>query len=214
MRGHTCMKCIKIVFNAVHQMIVTPGYRASAVMRLCVAALAAQALVSGNTHAMNSEMSSGRCEQPLAQRLTRAALASPDAVLRDGSLYGVQRWTVATRASYLGLEFPGLLSCAYTVSAIFRAACHPIGNLASVSAVDAALSRWPKVTKIEDLQPGDVVFWRPRRTGILRCPNTHWHVGIAVGNGRTVDNDWWSGKPEKHSVSRLCLTFAYARRLP
>lgn len=207
-------ECIRIVSNAVRRMVIMPSCRVSAVMRLCAAALAAQAWVSGSAHAMNNEMSSRQCEPPLAQRLTRAALASPDAVLRDGSLYGVQRWTVATRASYLGLEFPGLLSCAYTVSAIFRAACHPIGNLASVSAVDATLSRWPKVTKIEDLQPGDVVFWRPRRTGMFRCPNTHWHVGIAVGNGRTVDNDWWSGMPEKHSVSRLCLTFAYARRVP
>lgn len=179
---------------------------------LCAAVLAVQIVVSVGANAMSSEMSSAQCGQPLAQRLMQAALASPAPVREDGSLYGVQRWTAATRASYLGLQFPGLLSCAYTVSAIFRAACHPIGNLASVSAVDAALSRWPKVTKIEDLRPGDVVFWRPRHSGLVRCPNTHWHVGIAIGDGRTVDNDWWSGRPEEHSVHRLCSTFAYARR--
>ncbi|WP_175890824.1 C40 family peptidase [Burkholderia cepacia] len=194
--------------------MVAKGKRSTVLKRLCAVGLALLAVVSVGENAVSSEMSSAQCGQQLAQRLTQAALASPDAVQEDGSLYGVQRWTAATRASYLGLQFPGLLSCAYTVSAIFRAACHPIGNLASVSAVDAALSRWPKVTAIKDLKPGDVVFWRPRHTGIVRCPNTHWHVGIAVGDGRTVDNDWWSSKPEVHSVSRLCSTFAYARRAP
>ncbi|KVC22430.1 hypothetical protein [Burkholderia pseudomultivorans] len=155
-----------------------------------------------------------QCDQPLAQRLTQAALASPAAVKQDGSLYGMARWTPATRARYLGLTFPGLLSCAYTVSAIFREACHPIGQLASVTSVDAALSRWRRIDDADDLKPGDVVFWRPRRNGVLPCPNTHWHVGIAIGDGRTVDNDWWSGKPETHSVSRVCSTFAYARRAP
>lgn len=191
---------------------MTKGKRSTARRHLRAVALAALIVVSVGANSTSGEMSSAQCGQPLAQRLTTAALASPAAVQEDGSLYGVQRWTAATRASYLGLQFPGLLSCAYTVSAIFRAACHPIGNLASVSAVDAALSRWPKITKIEDLKPGDVVFWRPRQTGLVRCPNTHWHVGIAVSGGRTVDNDWWSGQPEEHSVHRLCSTFAYARR--
>lgn len=190
------------------------GNRSTAAKRLCGTAWVALVLAGVSPHAMSGDLSSMQCGQPLAQRLTQAALASPNAVQQDGSLYGVQRWTAATHASYFGLQFPGLLSCAYTVSAIFRAACHPIGNLASVSAVDAALSRWPKVTAIEELKPGDVVFWRPRRTGILRCRTTHWHVGIAVRDGRTVDNDWWSGKPEEHSVSRLCSVFAYARRAP
>ncbi|MPV71375.1 hypothetical protein [Burkholderia sp. BE17] len=135
------------------EMMVMPGNRSTVVKRLCVAALAAQVLAGGSTYATSSEMSPMQCGQPLAQRLTQAAIASLGAVQQDGSLYGMQRWTVATRASYVGLQFPGLLSCAYTVSAIFRAACHPIGNLASVSAIDTALSRWPKIVKIEDLKP-------------------------------------------------------------
>lgn len=191
-----------------------PSSLSTALKRLCAAALAAQLMVCLSVHAASSQIAPGQCGQPLAQRLTQAALASPAAVQPDGSLYGVQRWTPATRASYLGLQFPGLLSCAYTVSAIFRAACHPIGNLASVSAVDAALSRWPKIAKIDELKPGDVVFWRPRRMGLVRCFNTHWHVGIAISDGSTIDNDWWSGKPEEHAVNRFCSTFAYARRAP
>ncbi len=194
--------------------MATPGNRLTVMRCLGAVASAALIMISVHTPAASNDVLPLQCGQPLALRLTQAALASPAAVQRDGSLYGVQRWNSSTGASYLGLQFPGLLSCAYTVSAIFRTACHPIGNLASVSAVDAALSRWPMVMKIEDLRPGDVVFWRPRHTGIVRCPNTHWHVGIAVGDGRTVDNDWWSGKPEEHSVSRLCSTFAYARRAP
>lgn len=153
---------------------------------------------------------------PLAHRLADAASAAPSAVKEDGSLYGVQRWNAATGRRYLGLRFPGLLSCAYTVSAIFREAGHPIGNRASVSSIDSALSTWPKVRKTEDLKPGDVVFWKPRPSGALglKCPSDHWHVGIAVGDGKTVDNDWWSGKPVRHSIDRLCVTFAYARRVP
>lgn len=115
--------------------------------RLGVVALAVSLMVSQGVHAASPDMSPAQCEHPLAQRLMQAALASPAAVQRDGSLYGVQRWTATTRASYFGLQFPGLLSCAYTVSAIFPAACHPIGNLASVSAVDAALSRWPRLRR-------------------------------------------------------------------
>lgn len=151
---------------------------------------------------------------PSAQSITWAALAAPDHTLPDGSLYGMQRWTSATRASYFGMKFPGLLSCAYTVSAILHAACYPIGHLAAVSQVASALSQWTKISDIDDLRPGDVVFWRPRQ-GWWHCPSdAHWHVGIAIGNGRTMDNDWWSGKPEAHSVHRLCVEFAYARRAP
>ncbi|WP_157376161.1 hypothetical protein [Burkholderia ubonensis] len=157
-----------------------------------------------------------RRDQPLAYRLADAASAAPSAVKEDGSLYGVQRWNAATGRSYLGLRFPGLLSCAYTVSAILREAGHPIGNRASVSAVDSALSAWPKIRKTEDLKPGDVVFWKPRTSVALglKCPSDHWHVGVAIGDGKTVDNDWWSGKPVTGSIDRLCVAFAYARRAP
>lgn len=192
--------------------MATSDNRLTVMKCLGAVAWAAPLLIGANTLAAGSDVLPMRCGQPIALRLTQAALASPAAAQQDCSLYGVQRWNAATSASYLGLQFPGLLSCAYTVSAIFRAACHPIGNLASVSSVDAALSNWSKVKKPQNLQPGDVVFWRPRRTGVLLCPNDHWHVGIAVGDGRTVDNDWWSGKPEEHSVNQLCSAFAYARR--
>lgn len=86
--------------------------RSTARKHLCAVALAAQIVVSVGANAMSREMSSAQCGQPLAQRLIQAALASPAAVQEDGSLYGVQRWTAGTRASYLGLQFPGLLSCA------------------------------------------------------------------------------------------------------
>lgn len=155
-----------------------------------------------------------QCVGPLSLRLVGAALNAPRVANRDGTLYGLQRWRPGTNQTYLGVAFPGLLSCAYTVSAIFGAACHPIGALASVGQVDAALSGWRKVTNLSELQPGDVVFWRPRKAKILgvSCPNTHWHVGISVGGDRTVDNDWWSGQPQLSTIARLCLEFAYARR--
>src|SRR5208337_2243427 len=63
------------------------------------------------------------CDGPLSERLLKAAVAAPEAAQDDGTLYGMQRWRKPTGRSYLGLKFPGLLSCAYTVSAIFREAC-------------------------------------------------------------------------------------------
>jgi hypothetical protein len=156
-----------------------------------------------------------KCELPLVRRLLEAAEAAPDAVRDDGSLYGVRRWRSPTGRSYFGLRFPGLLSCAYTVSAIFRGACHPIGELASVKAVDAALAGWRKVTKRSELKPGDVVFWKPTGGTILgfKCPG-HWHVGFSVGGDVTIDNDWWSGKPKRGNLDRACTVFAYGRRPP
>ena len=108
-----------------------------------------------------------QCDRPLPQRLYDAAVAAPGAARDDGMLYGVQRWRGATGSSHLGLKFPGQLSCAYTVSAIFKGACHPIGELASVAKVDAALAKWPKIANARELKPGDVVFWRPVRGTVL-----------------------------------------------
>lgn len=150
----------------------------------------------------------------LAARVAAAAEGAPAAAKEDGMLYGMQRWHAATQQTLVGLKFPGLLSCAYTVSAILREAGHAIGQQASVAGVDTALSAWPKVTDPQALLPGDVVFWKPRPGSFfgIRCPSTHWHVGIFVGSGDTVDNDWLSGLPARHSLSRACLVFAYGRR--
>jgi len=155
------------------------------------------------------------CPQPLAQRLSDAALRAPEAAKDDGSLYGMQRWYGTTKRSYVGLRFPGLLSCAYTVSAIFKEACHPIGKIASVKGIEQVLSGWRKVTDAQKLKPGDVIFWSPVRGSVLgiACPG-HWHVGISIGGDRTVDNNWWSGKPTQGKLGRSCTKFAYARRSP
>lgn len=155
------------------------------------------------------------CQGPLAQRLYAAALGAPTAAQDDGTLYGMQRWESTTGKSFLGVHFPGLLSCAFTVSAIFQGACHPIGRRGAVRQVAAALSAWRKITDRHELLPGDVVFWRPVRGTILGfpCPG-HWHVGVSLGGEATIDNDWWSGKPTRGSLDRACTTFAYARRPP
>lgn len=155
------------------------------------------------------------CELPLAQRLVSAATAAPKAATDDGRLYGMQRWRKPTGRGYWLLHFPGLLSCAYTVSAIFQGACHPIGEIASVKGMDAKLATWKKITVARDLRPGDVVFWKPVRGTILgfKCPG-HWHVGISLGGDATIDNDWWSGKPKQGELDRSCTAFAHARRPP
>ncbi|RQH05648.1 CHAP domain-containing protein [Paraburkholderia dinghuensis] len=152
--------------------------------------------------------------RPLAQRLTDAAMNAPASAQPDGSLYGMTRWNASTQGTFLGVKFPGMLSCAYTVSAILREAGYPVGRLASVRQVDSALSGWTKISEPNALQPGDVVFWKPRRVPVLGslCGTTHWHVGISTGGNRTVDNDLWSGQPRPNTVSRVCSVFAYARR--
>ncbi|WP_322032680.1 hypothetical protein [Paraburkholderia sp. J76] len=174
-------------------------------------AIAVASTTLGNANAASAPY----CEPSLRASLLAAARSSPSAVQDDGSLYGVQRWNTWTRRDILGMSLPGLLSCAYTVSAIFQGACHPIGKLASVSAVDAALSRWQKIDVQADVAPGDVVFWRPRTMPVLhRVCGAHWHVGIATGKNETLDNDWWTGKPAIHGLTRLCVAFAWARRPP
>lgn len=156
------------------------------------------------------------CDLPLPQRLYESAMAAPGATGSDGRLYGIQRWRKTTGSSHYGMEFPGLLSCAYTVSAIFQGACLPIGELASVTEVEAKLAKWQKIASAPELKRGDVVFWRPVPGKILlgfNCPG-HWHVGISLGGDLTMDNDWFSGKPQIGRLSRNCTVFDHARRSP
>jgi len=157
-----------------------------------------------------------RCDLPLPQRLYESAMAAPAASKGDGMLYGMQRWRKTTARSQYGFDFPGLLSCAYTISAIFKGACHPIGELAAVRQVEANLARWQKITDMRALKRGDVVFWRPVPGGKVlgfKCPG-HWHVGIALGGELTMDNDWWTGKPRVGQLKRSCTVFDHARRPP
>jgi hypothetical protein len=159
---------------------------------------------------------SARAEAALSQQLYAAALAAPQSAKADGTLFGVQRWRPSTSVTYFGLQFPGLLSCAYTVSAIFVGAGHPIGEIASVKGIDRALASWPKVMDAGALRRGDIVFWKPRERRLLgvRCPSAHWHVGVSAGGDDVIDNDWWSGTPKMSKLGRLCVDFAYARRAP
>lgn len=172
-------------------------------------------LLTGTVAYADSWAPPTQCDLPLPQRLYEAAIAAPSAAQSDGKLYGVQRWRGTTDSSYVGLKFPGLLSCAYTVSAIFKGACRPIGELASVAQVDAALATWPKIANMRELKRGDVVFWKPVPGKIMgfKCPG-HWHVGISLGGELTMDNDWWSGQPKMSTLKRDCTVFAYARRPP
>lgn len=156
------------------------------------------------------------CDLPLPQRLYESAMAAPAATKRDGMLYGMQRWRKTTGSSQYGFDLPGLLSCAYTISAIFKGACHPIGELPAVAQVEAKLAKWQNITDASALKRGDVVFWRPVPGGKVfgfKCPG-HWHVGIALGGELTMDNDWWTGKPRVGQLKRSCTAFDHARRPP
>ena len=165
--------------------------------------------------AETSHASPAQCAGRLSQRLYASAVAAPGAALDDGTLYGMQRWRSGTGYTFWGIHFPGLLSCAYTVSAILRAACHPIGELSAVSQIASKLATWHKITDRRDIERGDIIFWKPVQGKIwgFSCPG-HWHVGISLGGDATVDNDWWSGKPRVSTLSRTCTQFTYALRPP
>jgi hypothetical protein len=155
------------------------------------------------------------CEGNLADRLYNAAYYAPSRAKSDGTLYGMQRWYPETSRTYAGMTFKGFLSCAYTVSAIFRGACSSsVGTQASVAGVKSRLSGWKKITDPDALEKGDVIFWEPTpdQSVLGVSCGSNWHVGISLGGRRNVNNDWWSGYPKAESNSRSCGKFSFARR--
>jgi hypothetical protein len=109
----------------------------------------------------------------------------------------------------------GRLACARVVQIILRKAGVPGFRrpLYGVSSIQYRTSGW-KTVGYDDIKPGDIVFWRKaghdeKCTGGGDC-----HVGIAVGNGQSLDTHSIWGTPTIQRIGwRLRWRFMYAKRM-
>lgn len=128
--------------------------------------------------------------------------------LSDGKLYG-QSFRDATTNN-------GVLACARVVQIILKKAGVPgfSSSLYSVSQIQSKTRSWKKV-EYDDLQPGDVIFWRKAGQDETCSGGGDCHVGIAVGNGQSFDNNGMWRSPEISGIAyRLRWRFMYGRRMP
>ena len=149
-----------------------------------------------------------------AERLVAVADEAPRAaraVAGNVELFGHGMWTDGTAWTEprTGLNFPGYLSCARVVSAIFLEAARRGGRRwlsgidSRVSGVERTLAGagWRSVPPSQ-ARPGDVAIWK-QRSG----PGNH--IGIVVGRrlaaaGRmaTIDNLSLTGRPAVRPLHR------------
>ena len=114
-----------------------------------------------------------------------------------------------------GLTQNGRLACARVVQIVLKKAGVPGfgGALYSVAQIQGKTRGW-KTVEYDDIEAGDIVFWKKaghddKCTGGGDC-----HVGIAVGNGQSFDNNGIRGKPEISRISyRMRWRFMYAKRM-
>lgn len=106
---------------------------------------------------------------------------------------------VEVARSWVGRQFnPGQIEqCANFVRHVLRQAGHPLGEAVTREPVDglptgpSLASGWAGrdlgqlVTRVSDVQPGAILFWRDTYEGWWPL-GTITHVGIAVGGGRFV----------------------------
>ncbi|TNF01672.1 MAG: hypothetical protein EP326_03905 [Deltaproteobacteria bacterium] len=114
-----------------------------------------------------------------------------------------------------GLTQNGRLACARVVQIVLKKAGVPGfgGALYSVAQIQGKTRGW-KTVEYDDIEAGDIVFWKKaghddKCTGGGDC-----HVGIAVGNGQSFDNNGIWGRPEISRISyRMRWRFMYAKRM-
>lgn len=110
----------------------------------------------------------------------------------------------------------GVLACARVVQIVLKKAGVPgfSSPLYSVSQIQQKTKGWKKVD-YDDIQPGDIVFWRKAGQDETCSGGGDCHVGIAVGNGQSFDNNGIWRSPEISGISyRMRWRFMYARRMP
>lgn len=110
----------------------------------------------------------------------------------------------------------GILACARVVQIILKKASVPgfQSPLYSVAQIQHKTKNW-KTVQYDDLQPGDVVFWRKAGHDETCAGGGDCHVGIAVGNGQSFDNNGIWRTPEISGIAyRLRWRFMYGKRMP
>lgn len=109
----------------------------------------------------------------------------------------------------------GVLACARVVQIILKKSRVPgfSSALYSVSQIQRKTRSWKKVA-YNDIKPGDIVFWRKASHDEICSGGGDCHVGIAVGNGESFDNNGIFKRPQISGISwRLRWRFMYARRM-
>lgn len=115
-----------------------------------------------------------------------------------------------------GLTKQGRLACARVVQIVLKKARVPGFSrpLYSVAQIQRKTKNWKKVS-YDDIQPGDIVFWRKAGQDDVCSGGGDCHVGIAVGNGESFDNNGIWGSPEISGIGyRLRWRYMYAKRMP
>jgi hypothetical protein len=88
-----------------------------------------------------------------------------------------------------GLTQNGRLAYARVVQIVLMAGVPGFGGaLYSVAQRQRKTRSWKKVS-YDDIQSGDIVFWRKVGQDEICSGGGDCHVGIAVGNGQSFDND-------------------------
>lgn len=127
--------------------------------------------------------------------------------LNDKKLYGETFKSSITK--------DGVLACARVVQIILKKAKVPGFSrpLYSVRQIQNKTRKWKSVS-YEDIEPGDIVFWRKAGEDSKCTGGGDCHVGIAVGNGQSFDNNGIFKRPEISRIGwRIRWRFLGAKRM-
>jgi len=114
-----------------------------------------------------------------------------------------------------GLTQNGRLACARVVQIVLKKAGVPGfgGALYGVRQIQNKTRSWKKVS-YDEIQPGDIIFWRKAGQDETCSGGGDCHVGIAVGNGQSFDNNGIWGRPGISGIGyRMRWRFMYAKRM-
>lgn len=109
----------------------------------------------------------------------------------------------------------GALACARVVQIVLRKAGVPGFSrpLYSVRQIQSKTRNWKSVS-YDDIEAGDIVFWRKAGHDEKCTDGGDCHVGIAVGNGQSLDNNGIFKKPEISGIGwRMRWRFLGAKRM-
>ena len=109
----------------------------------------------------------------------------------------------------------GVLACARVVQIVLAKAGVPGFRrpIYSVWKMQQKTRGW-KTVKYDEIEPGDIVFWRKAGEDSKCEGGGDCHVGIAVGNGQAFDNDGIFRRPFIRGIGwRLRWRFLYAKRM-
>lgn len=109
----------------------------------------------------------------------------------------------------------GRLGCARVVQILLKEAEVPgfDRTLYAVRNIQKLTKDWRTVA-YDDIAPGDIIFWKKRFSDNICSGGGDCHVGIAIGNDRTINNNGlWKHPINSRIKGRLMWEFMYAKRM-